>query len=38
MTYRDTKQVLNTGGVDRGAPKCGGRSEAHDWAPIRFKK
>ena len=38
LTYRDTKQVLNTGGVDRGAPKCGGHSEAHDWAPIRLKK
>ncbi|HZO77406.1 MAG TPA: prenyltransferase/squalene oxidase repeat-containing protein [Solirubrobacteraceae bacterium] len=38
LTYRDTSQVINTGGVDRGAPRCGGHSETHDWRPIRLKK
>jgi Prenyltransferase and squalene oxidase repeat len=36
LTYRDTKQILNTGGKDPGAPKCGGHNEGHDWGSLHL--
>ena len=32
LTYRDTHQILNTGGEDRGP--CTGQGERHAWAPM----
>jgi hypothetical protein len=37
LTYRDTKQVLNTGGKDPGALRCGSHSETHNWSSIHLK-
>ena len=34
LTYVDTAQVLNTGGVDPGAPLCGSDNETHGWASV----
>jgi hypothetical protein len=31
QTYRDTDQILNTKGVDRGATVCGSHNETHRW-------
>jgi hypothetical protein len=34
LTYRDTGQILNTGGMDPGDPSCGSHDETEAWAPI----
>lgn len=34
LTYRDTGQILNTGGLDPGDKACGSQSETHQWVPI----
>jgi hypothetical protein len=38
LTYRDTKQVMNTGGVNPGAKVCGRKDETRDWAALKLKK
>lgn len=32
VTYEDTQQVLNTDGVDPGAPLCGAKNETENWS------
>lgn len=34
LAYRDTDQILNTGGKDPGAKACGSHNETHAWAPT----
>jgi hypothetical protein len=34
MTFLDDSQVLNTGGVDPGAHRCGGHNETQNWEFI----
>jgi hypothetical protein len=34
LTYRDTSQILNTGGKNPGAKVCGAHNETHSWATI----
>jgi hypothetical protein len=34
LTYRDTGQILNTGGKDPGAKGCGFLNEMHRWGPM----
>ena len=38
ITYRDTKQVMNTGGVNPGMKACGRKNETRDWAVLKLKK
>lgn len=38
LTYRDTAQVMNTGGVNPGAKACGRKNETRDWASLKLKK
>jgi hypothetical protein len=34
VSFRDTSQILNTGGVDLGAKACGSHNEFHPWGQI----
>jgi hypothetical protein len=34
IIFEDINQVLNTGGFDRGAKRCGHHAETHAWVPM----
>jgi hypothetical protein len=34
IIFEDFNQVLNTGGFDRGAKRCGHHNETHAWVPM----
>jgi hypothetical protein len=34
LIFEDFNQVLNTGGFDRGAKRCGQHNETHAWVPM----
>ncbi len=36
ITYYDSSQILNTGGVDPGFRACGHNNESHNWVQIFF--
>ncbi|MBO0836112.1 MAG: hypothetical protein J2P28_11405, partial [Actinobacteria bacterium] len=36
LTYDDSGRILNTGGLDSGATRCGSHNETHQWESTVF--